>query len=249
MIDLAQFYAAIANEGQRIIPYSIESIEQHGHAVYKHQTPPPLVLADGDRAAFYQLRTILEGVVARGTAASMRDYAHFIGGKTGTTENENDAWFVGFTSDVTVAAWVGYDNARGRRTLGATQTGGKVAVPIVRSIIEASWNLYGSKTPLPPPSAEAARHLKALPIDYNSGNRLAHAGPNAFTEYFRLDAQKRVRDTQYALGSRHVATRSEPRPVQSPAEARMMTLPPAASARMNMPPERMPRNLRELLGR
>src|SRR6476620_9444819 len=63
MIDLAQFYAAIANEGQRIIPYSIESIEQHGHAVYKHQTPPPLVLADGDRAAFYQLRTILEGVV------------------------------------------------------------------------------------------------------------------------------------------------------------------------------------------
>jgi membrane carboxypeptidase/penicillin-binding protein len=249
MIDLAQFYAAIANEGQRVIPYSIESIDQHGHSVYKHQAPAPLVLADGDRAAFYQLRTLLEGVVARGTAASMRDLTHFVGGKTGTTENENDAWFVGFTSDITVAAWVGYDNARGKRTLGATQTGGKVALPIVRSIIEASWNLYGPKTPLPQPSAEAARRLKALPIDYNSGNRLAHAGPNAFTEYFRIDGQKRLRDTQYALAGRHIMARGEPRQGPSMAEERPMVMPPNVAPRMQMlPPERRPRNLREMLG-
>ena len=118
MIDLAAFYAAIVNEGLRVTPYAIDSIEKNGHAVYKHQAGPPLMMAGGDRAAFYQLRTILEGVVARGTAASMKDLAHFIGGKTGTTENENDGWFVGFTSDVTVAVWVGYDNAGGKRTLG-----------------------------------------------------------------------------------------------------------------------------------
>ena len=56
--------------------------------------------------------------MARGTAASLRHLAAFVGGKTGTTDNENDAWFVGFTSDVTVAVWVGYDNARGKQTLG-----------------------------------------------------------------------------------------------------------------------------------
>jgi membrane carboxypeptidase/penicillin-binding protein len=207
-----------------------------------------LVLADGDRAAFFQLRTILEGVVARGTAASMRDLAHFVGGKTGTTENENDAWFVGFTSDITVAAWVGYDNARGKRTLGATQTGGKVAVPIVRSVVEASWNLYGPKTPLPPPSAEAARRLKAAPIDYNSGNRLAHGGPSSFTEYFKMDAQKRVKDTQYALGGRHVAAQIESRPQANAGEERPTAMRPGIAARMQPPQERMPRNLRQLLG-
>ncbi len=72
MIDLAGFYAAIVNEGLRVTPYAIDSIEQNGHAVYKHQAGPPHMLADGDRAAFYQLRTMLEGVVERGTAASMR---------------------------------------------------------------------------------------------------------------------------------------------------------------------------------
>ena len=135
------------------------------------------MLADGDRAAFYQLRTMLEGVVARGTAASMKHLAHYVGGKTGTTDNENDAWFVGFTSDVTVAVWVGYDNAGGKRTLGRGETGGQVAVPIVEPIIQATWNLHAPKTPLPPPSAEAARHLKALPIDLTSGQKLAGRTP------------------------------------------------------------------------
>jgi penicillin-binding protein 1A len=211
MIDLAAFYAAIVNEGLRVTPYAIDSIEQNGHAVYKHQAGAPVMMAGGDRAAFYQLRTILEGVVARGTAASMRHLTHFVGGKTGTTDNENDAWFVGFTSDVTVAVWVGYDNASGKRTLGQGSTGGHTAVPIVEPIIQATWNLYGAKTPLPPPSAEAARHLKALPVDYASGQRLAAASKGGFTEYFRVDGNKKVRDTQYMLAGRHSLARGEPR--------------------------------------
>src|SRR4030081_2065893 len=181
MIDLAGFYAAIVNEGLRVTPYAIDAIEQNGHAVYKHQAGPPHMLAGRDRAAFYQLRSMLEGVVERGTAASMRHLAHYVGGKTGTTDNENDAWFVGFTSDVTVAVWVGYDNARGKQTLGHGSTGGHhprphrrpPAAPSVEPIIQATWNMVGPKTLLPPPSAEAARHLKALPIDYASGQKLA----------------------------------------------------------------------------
>src|SRR4029079_16530126 len=106
----------------RVTPYAIDSIEQNGHAVYKHQAGTPVMMAGGDSAAVYQLRTILKGVVARATAASMRHLTSFVGGKTGTTDNENDAWFVGFTSDVTVAVWVGYDNARGTQTLCTGQT-------------------------------------------------------------------------------------------------------------------------------
>jgi membrane carboxypeptidase/penicillin-binding protein len=208
MIDLAAFYAAIVNEGQRVTPYAIDSIEQNGHPVYVHQTGPPHMLAGGDRASFYQLRNILEGVVARGTAASLKSLAHYIGGKTGTTENENDGWFVSFTSDVTAAVWVGYDNAQGRRTLGTGQTGSRVAIPIAEPIIEASWNFVAPKTLLPPPSAAAARHLKMLPIDYASGLRVASGAHNAFSEYFKLDAAKRLRDTRLALAGRQSLARA-----------------------------------------
>ena len=100
----------------------------------------------------------------------------------------------------------------GKQALGRGSTGGHTAVPTVEPIIQATWNLYGPKTPLPPPSAEAARRLKALPIDYASGQRLAANSQNGFTEYFKLDANKKVRDTQYSLAGRSSLARGEPRP-------------------------------------
>jgi penicillin-binding protein 1A len=245
MINLAAFYAAIANEGLRVTPYAIDAIEQHGQPVYRHRPGPPVYLADGDRVAFFQLRSILEGVVARGTAASMRHLAGYVGGKTGTSDSENDAWFVGFSSDVTVAVWVGYDNAGGRRTLGGGSTGGKVAVPIVEPILQAAWAFHVPKSPLPPPSAEIARQIKALPIDLNSGRRLASSKAGAFVEYFRLDARQRPRDTQHALiGRRPMAGRSEERAAPAASEDRLR--PPAPPA--HVAAERRPRTLRELFG-
>ena len=242
MIDLAGFYAAIANEGARVTPYTIDSIEQNGRTVYRHRTTTPTVLAGGDRAAFYQLRTILEGVVTRGTATSMKQHAQYIGGKTGTTDNENDAWFVGFTSDVTVAVWVGYDNAGGKRTLGQGETGGKVAVPIVEPIFQASWVHHGPKTPLPAPSAEAGRTLKPFPIDVNTGQRMG-ASKNAFLEYFRVEGGK-LRDTHHALVRGHVAVR-----MTRPDDERSAVYPgPNGRQAPPPPPSRPPRTLRELFG-
>jgi membrane carboxypeptidase/penicillin-binding protein len=251
MIDLAGFYATIVNEGRRITPYAIDSIEKNGHAIYRHQAGAPVWLADGDRAAVFQMRTLREGVVARGTAASMKSLTGFIGGKTGTTDNENDAWFVGFTSDVTVAVWVGYDNAKDKRTLGHGETGGKVSVPIAEPIIQATWNLCGPKTLLPPPSAEAAKRLKAIPIDYNSGQKLASAKNGAFTEYFKLDEHKALRDTQYLLTSRHALARGEPPRAAAPvADERPLVVQPQApvSAGRLPPSDRVPRSLRQLFG-
>jgi penicillin-binding protein 1A len=245
MIDLAGFYAAIANEGQRVIPYTIDAIEKNGQAVYRHDAGRPVIMAGGDRAAFFQLRTILEGVVTRGTAASMKHLSGFAGGKTGTTDNENDAWFGGFTSDVTVVVWVGYDNARGKQTLGRGGTGGQVAVPIVEQIMQAAWNFQSPKAPLPPPSAEAARTLKAMPIDLNSGQRLASAKNGGFTEYFRLDANKKLRDTHYALAGRHSLARSGPMPAPAMNDDRSPQPHPGVIQRPN-PMDRMPRTLREL---
>ena len=240
MINLAGFYAAIANEGQRVTPYAIDAIEQNGKLVYRHAVAKPVYLADGDRAAFYQLRTILEGVVARGTAASIRQHTGFVGGKTGTTDNENDAWFVGFTSDVTVAVWVGYDNAAGKRTLGAGETGGKNAVPIAEQIIQATWQHHAPKSPLAAPSAGIARTLKALPIDVLTGQK-ASASKTAFMEHFRVTGGK-IRETQHAMVGR---SHSVQVPRQAPADDERTLY---ASPRMAAPYQGPPRTLRELFG-
>jgi hypothetical protein len=142
---------------------------------------------------------MLQGVVARGTARAISHLSSYVGGKTGTSDDENDAWFVGFTNDVTIAVWVGYDNAEGkRRTLGDGQTGGRVAVPIFEPIVEATFANYARKTPLNPPSPEAKSELMAMQIDLNSGSRVSERSTRGFTEYFRL-RHGQVEETQYLL--------------------------------------------------
>jgi penicillin-binding protein 1A len=196
MIDLAAFYAAIANEGARPQPYVLESVEEGKRVLYRREAKPAAAIGSADKVAFYQLRTILQGVVARGTAASLGRYSAYLGGKTGTTENENDAWFVGFTGDVTIAVWVGYDNADGtRRTLGRGQTGGKTALPIFGEILQAAWRNGVPKVALGPPSPETRRLIADLPVDPRSGARVQGGG---FIEHFRVSGGQ-VADTQYRL--------------------------------------------------
>jgi penicillin-binding protein 1A len=201
-IDLAAFYAAIANEGLRPSPHVIESIERNGATIYRHDPKSSAMIASVDRAAFYQLKTILQGVLSRGTARAISGLAPYVAGKTGTSDEENDAWFVGLTNDVTVAVWMGYDNATGkRRTLGGGATGGHVAVPIFEPVIQAVWANVAPRTVLAPPSPEAKRQLACKSIDLESGEAPAGGG-RVITECFRIDRSGRMIDTQYQLVSR-----------------------------------------------
>ena len=201
MIDLAAFYAAVANEGQRPQPHSIDSIDADGRTIYQYPTAPAPWIGAADRTSFYQLKTILQGVVERGTARAISSLSPYVAGKTGTTENSVDGWFIGFTNDVTVAVWVGYDNGDGkRRSLGSNETGARVALPIFKPIIEAIWAQgIAPKTLLNGPSREARLHLVDLPIDYATGNRVTD--DRGFIEHFRLDASGRFDETQYQLVS------------------------------------------------
>jgi membrane carboxypeptidase/penicillin-binding protein len=202
MIDLAAFYAAVANEGVRPSPHAIDSIEQNDAVIYRNAAKPTWI-GSADAGTFYQLKTMLQGVVERGTARPIRQLAPYVAGKTGTSENENDAWFVGFSNEVTIAVWVGYDNAGDRRrTLGSGATGAKVAVPIFESIIQAVWSEYAPRTFLSPPSPQARRQLVALAVDLTTGDRIAAGSPRAFVEHFHLDRQGQLDDTQYRLVSR-----------------------------------------------
>ena len=200
ILDLAAFYAAIANEGAMPTPHAFESIEEGGRRVYSRKVAAPVRLGSADPAAFFQLKTMLQGVLERGTARNLRALAPYAAGKTGTSDNENDAWFAGFTNDVTAVVWVGHDNADGRRrTLGRGQTGAKVAAPIFQNILEAAWTHHAPKAPLHPPSPQAARQLIALPIDLATGDRITSPQGRGFTEYFRLNLFGQLSETQYRL--------------------------------------------------
>jgi penicillin-binding protein 1A len=205
-VDLAAFYAAIANEGLHPAPYVVDSIERDGETVYRHQQTSQVTIRSVDRAAFYQLKTMLQGVLARGTARAISGLSPYVAGKTGTSDDENDAWFVGFTNDVTAAVWIGYDNADGkRRTLGGGSTGGGVAVPIFEPVIQAVWANVTPKIALAPPSPEAKRQLACKSIDLESGEAAAGGG-RPITECFRVDTKGKVVDTRFRLVSREGAS-------------------------------------------
>jgi penicillin-binding protein 1A len=196
LIDLAAFYSAVASEGARPVPHTIDAIEQNGREIYRRDLNSVQWIGSADRASFFQLKSMLQGVLERGTARAFRHLAPYAGGKTGTTDDELDAWFVGFTNEVTVALWVGYDNAEGpRRTLGRGQTGGKVALPMFEPILEAAWSLHAPKTALSTPSPEAMRQLVAVRLDPQTGEQLAGAGRGGTVEYFKRDAAGAVADT------------------------------------------------------
>jgi len=199
-VDLAAFYAAIANEGTRPTPYVVDSIERNGLVIYRHDPKSVATIGSVDRAAFYQLKSMMQGVLARGTARSIAHLAPFVAGKTGTSDDENDAWFVGFTNDVTVAVWLGYDNSAGkRRTLGVGATGGGVAVPIFEPVVQAVWAHVAPKATLAPPSPEATRQLSCKSVDRDPDE--VQSG----TECLRINDKGKIIDTKYRLISRAYA--------------------------------------------
>ena len=202
MINLAAFYAAVANEGVRPQPHAIDSIDKDGKTVFAYPKDPVFPrIGAADPASFYQLKTILQGVVARGTARAIGGLSPYVAGKTGTTEDAVDGWFVGFTNDVTIAVWVGYDNGNGkRRSLGGVD-GARVALPIFKPIVEDVWSDgIAPKAPLSGPSPAARRELVDLPIDYMSGTIMRGSGARGdFVEHFRVGANGQVADTQNQL--------------------------------------------------
>src|SRR5690606_32160245 len=139
-----------------------------------------------------------EGTLARGTAVRLKKLTGLVAGKTGTSNDENDAWFVCFTNDITVAVWVGYDDKKVYKNLGGGNTGGRVALPIANLILEAAFELFGQPQPLQGPPDQIKNLIVEKQIDLKSGQ--VDAGD--FVEIFRVDDGRSVFDTRdYMLRS------------------------------------------------
>ena len=153
LLRLTTAYAMLVNGGKKITPTFIDRIQdRHGKTVFKHdQRPCPncgtLIRWEGqsvpqipdereqivDERSAYQVVSIMEGVVQRGTARSLKDLNRPLAGKTGTTNKSKDTWFIGFSPDLVVGVFAGFDDPV---SLGKRETGSSVAAPIFKKFME-----------------------------------------------------------------------------------------------------------------
>lgn len=124
--ELLTAYSAFANQGDRVEPYLIEKIcDRNGNLIEEHQVKRVNVIP---APTAYIMTHLLQGVVEEGTGARAKELGRPAAGKTGTTNEMKDAWFVGYTPTVLTGVWVGYDDHN--LSLGKGETGGRAACPI-----------------------------------------------------------------------------------------------------------------------
>jgi len=177
VLRLATAYAMLANGGKRVTPTFIDRIQdRNGKTIFRHDNRPCATCAtpdwrDGlavpsvpddreqinDPRTTYQIVSILEGVVQRGTATTLLSLGKPLAGKTGTTNDSNDAWFMGFSPDLVVGTYIGFDQPR---SLGPRETGGSAAVPIFKEVM-----------------TEALKDKPATPFRVPPGLRLVRVNP------------------------------------------------------------------------
>ncbi len=125
LLELVNSYSVFANKGYLINPCFIKKIvDRNGKVVFEHQATRKKVI---DESTAYIITHLLEGVVQQGTGWRVRELKRPVAGKTGTTNELNDAWFMGYTPEYITGVWVGFDY---EKTLGIRETGSRAASPI-----------------------------------------------------------------------------------------------------------------------
>lgn len=191
-LRMAQAFAVFANGGFRIEPYLIDHIEtQDGRSLFR--ATPPIACLDCEETGrkvenlaqrvispqvHYMMNSMLQDVIREGTATlAMQLGRSDIAGKTGTTNEQRDAWFNGYTPGLVATAWLGFDSSK---PLGDGETGGHAALPMwVNFMREALAGMPERSFPLP-------EGLTTARIDKTSG-LLAYPGSNSTTEFFPID--------------------------------------------------------------
>ena len=190
-------YAMFANGGERVEPTLVDRIQdRYGKTVYKHdprwcvdcnqsQLPAgraPSIVSNRERVmdaiTAYELTSMMKGVVDRGTAANYVKLPVPTAGKTGTTNEAKDVWFVGFTSNIVAGCYIGYDRPE---PLGSGASGGGMCGPVFNEFMLSAVEKFGGGPFRVPPGGIF------INIDRNTGARLPDdaSGDNVVAEYFR----------------------------------------------------------------
>ncbi|MGR3756024.1 MAG: penicillin-binding protein 1A [Tranquillimonas sp.] len=209
-------YAMFANGGERVEPTLVDRVQdRYGQALYKHDQRTcidcgqvslpagegPEIVSNRERVmnaiTAYQLTSMMQGVVQRGTASGVVDLPVPVAGKTGTTNDAKDVWFIGFTSNIVAGCYIGFDQPR---SLGSGAYGSSMCGPVFNEFMQKATAKYGGGPFEVPPGGQFIK------IDRFTGARLADdaSGENVVAEYFRLGEEPLfgiAYDGGFAMGS------------------------------------------------
>ncbi|MEW6679589.1 MAG: PBP1A family penicillin-binding protein [bacterium] len=165
MMDMATVFSVFANGGLRIKPYGITEVKDRNNNILKKTVPFYECVLSKETA--YLITSALKGVIERGTAQPFLggQFSCDIAGKTGTTDECVDAWFIGYTPNLLCAVWVGYD--RGRKSMGKNMTGAVAAAPIFLEFMKEALK------EVPKESFQIPDGIVFLNIDRKSGRVLS----------------------------------------------------------------------------
>ena len=215
LFKMVAAYAMFANGGERVEPTLVDRVQDRfGRTLYRHDQRecvdcqlaslgsgmPVQIESKRERVmdpiTAYQLTSMMEGVVQRGTARGI-NLPVPVAGKTGTTNEARDVWFVGYTSNIAAGCYIGYDQPR---PLGGGASGGGLCGPVFEQFMAKAIGKYGGASFKVPPGGYFAK------IDRFSGQRLSEdaRGENVVAEYFREGEEAvfgLVVDGGFAMGS------------------------------------------------
>jgi penicillin-binding protein 1A len=203
LYQMVAAYAMFANGGERVQPTLVDRVQdRYGKTIYRHDKRAcdecqvaslepgfsPRIISNRERVmdpiTAYQLTSMMTGVVERGTARNTVNLSVPTAGKTGTTNEAKDVWFVGFTKNIAAGCFIGYDTPK---SLGRSASGGGMCGPVFDTFMKESTKKYGGGDFVVPPGGFF------LKIDRFTGARLSEdaTGDNVVAEYF-LDGEEPV---------------------------------------------------------
>jgi penicillin-binding protein 1A len=192
LLEMTSAYSVFPNQGVRVEPHLIEEVRDREGRILLALEPDRDAEQVLSPATAFQMTSVLEGVVEHGTGRGAKRLGRPLGGKTGTTDDYSDAWFVGFTPDLTVGVWVGRDR---KEPIGKRETGARAALPIWIAFLEAA--LAGEPPrPFPRPGS-----VRLVPVDGLTGLP-AGLDTGCPAERVRLEVFARGREPSGTCGPR-----------------------------------------------
>ncbi len=195
VLRMVTAYSMLDNGGRRVKPTLIDRIQdRYGHTIYKHDerecegcdadkwhNQPEPTLYDHrekviDPMTAYQITSMMEGVVQRGTATVVREVGKPVAGKTGTTNDEKDVWFIGYSPDIVCGVYMGYDKPK---HIARLATGGHLAAPVVKDFLKVA---LADKPPIPFPMPKG---IKLIRVDAKTGMRAGPGDTRVILEAFK----------------------------------------------------------------
>ncbi len=213
LLKLTNAYCTFVNGGKKITPILINRIQnRRGKTIYNSETRIcegcsvikddedffPIILDKYKQViseqTAYQITSMLEGVVKRGTGKKLKNLNVPLAGKTGTTNEYFDAWFIGFTSDLAIGVYIGYDTPK---SLGKFETGSKTALPIFKKFVESA--IY--KEEMKP--FKIPKNIYFFPVDYDTGEITSFSEAKAISESFKENSLKEINLKNLGLGKNY----------------------------------------------